>query len=187
MWWSKALLLAAVLALGPAGCGFRPMYGSMGGRDSVADADLARIRIEPIKDRMGQLLRNGLLARLTPRGEAADYAYTLRILLSENVSNLGYRKDANATLASLTITAQIQLNGEGSTGILSDSATSIVYFDHLGPRYASVATERDAEERALNQLADDIRNRVTAAIQRYRANPNDERYRRRSTLGESPR
>lgn len=184
MWWSRALLLVAVFALGPAGCGFRPMYGTLGPEDSAAGAELARIRIEPIKDRVGQQLRNGLLARLTPRGEAADYKYSLKVILSESVGNLGYRKDANATLASLTMTAQIQLMGE-TGGVLSDTATSIVYFDHLGPRYASVATERDAEERALNQLADDIRNRVAAALQRYRTNPDDERYRQKSIFGES--
>lgn len=186
MWWSRALLVVALLALGPSGCGFRPMYGSLGVDESIADAELARIRIEPIKDRIGQQLRNGLLARLTPRGEAADYTYTLKILLSENVANLGYRKDANATLASLTMSAQIQLSSENSR-LLSDTATSIVYFDHLGPRYASAATERDAEERALSQLADDIRNRVAAAIQRYRADPNNERYRQKSIFGEDRR
>lgn len=184
MWWSRAFLVVAVLALGPSGCGFRPMYGSPGA--DAAGAELARIRIEPIKDRVGQQLRNGLLARLTPRGEPADYKYSLKILLTENVGNLGYRKDANATLASLTMTAQIQLTSE-RIGLLSDAATAIVYFDHLGPRYASLATERDAEERALSQLADDIRNRVAASIQRYRANPNDERYQQKSIFGEDRR
>lgn len=186
MWWSRTLLVVAVLALGPAGCGFRPMYGSLGAEESFADAELARIRIEPIKDRIGQQLRNSLLARLTPRGEAADYKYGLKVILSESVNNLGYRKDNNATLANLTMNAQISLSGD-KVSLLAESVTTIVYFDHLGPRYASLATERDAEERALSQLADDIRNRVAGAIQRYRANPNDKRYREESVFGEEQR
>ncbi|ARJ66482.1 hypothetical protein WV31_12790 [Magnetospirillum sp. ME-1] len=179
MWWSRAFLLVAVLVLGPAGCGFKPMYGTPSGDASAVAVDLAAIRIDPIKDRIGQQLRNALVQRLSPRGEAADYSYTLKVQLSESVNNLGFRKDTFATIANLSMSAQILLSGNQTT-ILSDSVTTTVYFDHLGPRYASVATERDAEERALVQLADDIRNRITAAIQRYHANPNDEYYRRRS-------
>lgn len=179
MWWSRALLLVVLVTLGPAGCGFRPMYGTPGGAAAGVDADLGSIRIEPIKDRTGQQLRNALLQRLSPRGEAADYAYTLQIRLSESVSNLGFRKDTYATVANMAITAQVLLSGDRAT-LLSDAVTTTVYFDHLGPRYASVAMERDAEERALNQLADDIRNRIAVAIQRYQANPSDERYQRRS-------
>lgn len=185
MWWSRALLLFAVLVLGPAGCGFRPMYGTPSGAASGIDADLAGVRIEPIKDRIGQQLRNALLQRLSPRGEAADYTYSLQVKLTESVNNLGFRKDTFATVANMSISAQVQLSGNGAS-LMGDNVTTTVYFDHLGPRYASVATERDAEERALNQLADDIRNRIAAAIQRYQANPNDERYRRRSLFqGES--
>ncbi|BAE48832.1 LPS assembly lipoprotein LptE [Paramagnetospirillum magneticum] len=180
MWWSRALLLFAVLVLGPVGCGFRPMYGTPSGAASGVDADLATVRIEPIKDRTGQQLRNALLQRLSPRGEAADYAYSLQIKLTETVNNLGFRKDTFATVANMSITAQVQLSKNGGGLILGDNVTTTVYFDYLGPRYASVATERDAEERTLSQLADDIRNRVALAIQRYQANPNDERYRQRS-------
>jgi LPS-assembly lipoprotein len=179
MWWSRTLLLFAVLALGPAGCGFRPMYGTPSGAAAGLDADLASVRIEPIKDRIGQQLRNTLLQRLSPRGEAADYRYSLQVRLNESVSNLGFRKDTYATVANLSMSAQIILIREGAA-ILGDSVTTTVYFDHLGPRYASVATERDAEERAISQLADLIRNRVAVAIRHYQANPNDERYRNRS-------
>ena len=186
MWWSRALLLFAVLALGPAGCGFRPMYGTPSGAATGVDADMASIRIDPIKDRVGQQLRNALLQRISPRGEAADYAYTLQVKLSEGVNNLGFRKDTFATVTNLSLSAQVVLSGNNAI-ILGETVTTTVYFDHLGPRYASVAMERDAEERALNQLADDIRNRVAVAMQRYQANPSDERYRQRTIFQDESR
>lgn len=155
------------------------MYGTHSGAASGVSTDLASIRIEPIKDRIGQQLRNALVQRLSPRGEAADYAYTLTVKLTESVNNLGFRKDTYATVANLSMSAQVQLSDQRAM-ILGDNVSTTVYFDHLGPRYASIATERDAEERALNQLADDIRNRISAAIQRYQANPNDERYKQRA-------
>lgn len=181
MWWSRALLLTVLAVLGPVGCGFRPMYAPPSGEAAGVDADLAQIRIGAIKDRKGQVLRNALLQRISPRGEAADYKYMLDIILTENVGSLGYRKDTLATVANMTISAQVRLSGEKAS-LLGDTVTTTVYFDYLGPRYASLSMERDAEDRALSQLADDIRNRVAVAIQRYRANPNDEIYRRKSVF-----
>ncbi len=180
MWWSKALLLLAVLALGPVGCGFRPLYArggdDGGGLGAGVESELARIRIQPIKDRLGQQMRNALIQRLTPRGEPGDYDYTLTITLNEAFADMGYRKDTLATLGKMTVSASISLVGNG-VGILSDSASTITSFDYVGPRYASVAMERDAEERAIVQLADDIRSRVAVAVSRYKASPNDARYR----------
>jgi LPS-assembly lipoprotein len=185
MWWSRALLLVALMTLGPMGCGFRPMYGTPSGAQTGVDADLATIRIGPIKDRIGQQLRNTLVSRISPKGEAADYAYALDVKLSESVSNLGFRKDTYATVANLSMSAQVVLSGPTAT-IMGETVTTTVYYDHLGPRYASVAIERDAEERALTQLADEIRNRIVVALQRYQANPNDERYRRRTIFRTEP-
>lgn len=178
MWWSRAFLLVALLGLGPAGCGFSPMYakGDGGGKAGV-NTDLAGVRISPIKDRLGQKLRNALVQRITPQGEPADYHYTLLVVVTESASDLGYRRDSFATLGNLAMMATINLMGEG-VGIMGGSATTVVSFDYLGPRYASVAMERDAEDRAIIQLADDIRGQVAAAIARYKANPNDSRYRK---------
>jgi LPS-assembly lipoprotein len=161
------------------------MYGTPSGAVTGVNADLAAIRIAPIKDRIGQQLRNSLLQRLSPRGEAADYTYTLQVKLSEAVSNLGFRKDTLATVANLSMSAQVILLRDGAV-LLGETVSTTVYFDHLGPRYASVATERDAEERAITQLADNIRNRVAVAVQRYQANPNDELYRNRSIFRDGP-
>ena len=58
-------VLAALLVL--SGCGFEPLYGRFGD-SSIAD-DLARIKIQAIGGRSGQLLRNHLLDGLTPKGE----------------------------------------------------------------------------------------------------------------------
>ncbi len=175
MWWSRALLLVGLVVLGPAGCGFAPMYAKSGGDKAGINTDLAAVRVMPIKDRLGQQLRNALVQRITPQGEPGDYRYTLLITLMETTADLGYRRDSFATLGNLTMTATITLQGNG-VGILANSANTVVSFDYLGPRYASVATERDAEDRAISQLADDIRSQVAAAITRYKDNPNDIRY-----------
>jgi LPS-assembly lipoprotein len=181
MWWCRALLLLALVALGPVGCGFSPLYARGGSGPDYITEDLSRIRISAIKNRNGQQLRNALVQRLTPKGEPGDYLYTLSVELAESASDLGYRRDNNATLGNLTMTATITLHGEGFN-VHSGTATTVASFDYIGPRYASVAMERDAQERAIIQLADDIRGQVAVAIGRYKANPNDLRYRRHDSV-----
>ncbi|TAN71511.1 MAG: hypothetical protein EPN20_04600 [Magnetospirillum sp.] len=181
MWWSRAALLIGLLVLGPTGCGFAPLYAKGGGDKGGVNDDLAQIRIAPIKDRLGQKLRNALVQRVTPRGEPGDYRYTLLVTLADGVSDLGYRRDSFATLGNFTLTATISLSGNGVT-VLAGSSTTTVSFDYLGPRYASLATERDAQDRAISQLAEDIRAQLAVAITRYRGNPNDPLYRKTSEL-----
>ena len=50
------------------------------------------------------------------------------------------------------------------------SARSITSIRYLGPRYASVVTERDTEENALVDAADQIRNGLAAFFANRRAN-----------------
>ncbi|RAU23536.1 hypothetical protein CU669_00050 [Paramagnetospirillum kuznetsovii] len=182
MWWSRAVLLLALLALGPVGCGFSPIYAKGGRADgSSVSADLALIRVSPIKDRLGQQLRNALVRRFNPQGEPAEYTYDLQVEVSQTSTDLGYRRDALATLGRMAVRASYSLTGNGVV-VATNSVEAIVYFDYLGPRYASVAVERDAEERAIIQLSDEIRTIVASSLARYKSNPQDARFRRTGEL-----
>ena len=177
MWWSRPLLLVALLGLGPAGCGFRPLYAVPGAPGAAGDGVSSEsIAIGPIKDRLGQMLRNALLERLTPHGEPADPQCRMSVELTSQSNDLGYSKDSYATLGSLTLSGTTMLSC-GGVLVLGETVTTLVSFDYLGPRYASIAMERDAESRAVTQLADEIRVRTAVALARWRANPADPRFR----------
>jgi LPS-assembly lipoprotein len=178
MWWSRALVLVALFGLGPAGCGFRPLLAVPdSGPGAVSSRETESVAIGPIKDRLGQMLRNALVERLTPRGEPADPRCVMAVELTRTASDLGYRRDSYATLGSLTLSGMVTMNC-GGVGVLSDNISTLVNFDYLGPRYASIAMERDAEERAVVQMADEIRSRVAVELARYRQRPDDPRYRK---------
>lgn len=162
MWWSRALLVAALLALGPAGCGFQPLYGRSPDRKGIGD-ELASVRVLNIEDRLGQQLRNALVERVSPRGEPPDPRYLLAVKLSQATSGLGVQRDATASLARMDVSATFTLS-DGERAIFSGTATSVVSFNLLGPRYGSVAVERDAEARAVNDLAEEIRNQVAVFL-----------------------
>lgn len=170
MSWSRHILAAFLLALGLSGCGFHPMYGRLSAGQGATSAEMQSIRVLAIEDRKGQILRNALVERLTPRGEPATPRYTLKVALTESLGGLGQRKDATATLGEMLLSASFVLSPrgaeEGSGHMVTGAVSTVVSVNYLGPRYGSVAVERDAEERALVDLAEAIRNNIAARLER---------------------
>lgn len=170
MWWSRpvpALVVLALLGLGPAGCAFHPLYGRNEDPKKPAVADkMASIRIVMIQDRAGQKLRNELMSRLNPHGEPAAPEYELTVKLYESVGGLASSLDGTATLAELDASATYYLTLPGG-GAYAGWALATTATDFLGARYASVASERDAEDRALAEIAD----KITSQIAIYLNNP----------------
>ncbi|MBR9972767.1 LPS assembly lipoprotein LptE [Magnetospirillum sulfuroxidans] len=163
MWWSKVALMVGLLALGPMGCGFTPMYAKNQSQANPVVAELAGIRVAGIEDRSGQILRNALVQRITPLGEPAHSTHSLNVKLTTSQENLAERNDGKASLGRLFITATFQLvDYQSEKPVFSSSSRSVVSYRLLGPRYGSTAVERDAEQRALTDLAEDIRAQVAA-------------------------
>lgn len=153
--------MAGVLALGPVGCGFQPMYARTGPQASPVVAELAGVRVAGIEDRNGQILRNALVSRMTPLGEPSRSTHTLEVILNQTRENLAERDDGKASLGRLFISATFRLTEyQGETVVLSGTSRSVVSYRLLGPTYGSTAVERDAEKRALGDLAEDIRTQV---------------------------
>lgn len=153
-----------VLALGPVGCGFQPIYArSSGEASSPVAAQLASVRVSGIPDRMGQRLRNGLVATLNPGGEPASPDYALSVTLNESNIGLATSKDGNATVGETSMRASYQLS-DTRTGkiVLSGNTRAISGYRFLGPRYASTVSQREAQADALTEIAAEIRGGLTA-------------------------
>lgn len=161
MWWSKSVLMAGILTLGLAGCGFEPMYAKRGAPTSAIADELAGIRVAGIEDRQGQILRNALTSRMNPLGEPARQTHTLEVRLNSLQENMAERSDGKASLGRMQITANFHLTSiDGKSSSYSGISRSIVSYRLLGPTYGSTAVERDAESRALTDLAEDIRTQI---------------------------
>ena len=73
-------LIYSLAALGLlTGCGFKPIYGTAGPANIIAQ--LSTVQVVPIKDRIGQQLRNLLLDRINPRARPANLSYKLSVQL----------------------------------------------------------------------------------------------------------
>ncbi len=168
MSWSRravcrlGLGVGATVALGGlAGCGFQPLHGQADNGSSVT-ADLSSVRVEPLRDRVGQQMHNFLRDRLNPRGQPVSPSYRLRVQLTEIVSETGVRRDETATRANLRINADFSLfDFGGGEALFAGSSSSTTSYDILENPFATTVSEEDARERALREVADDIQTRLS--------------------------
>lgn len=157
--------MLAVLAL--TGCGFEPLYGKRGQRDVITE--FAYIDVAPIKDRVGQMLRNELVQRLHAAGRAPAARYRLVTDLSETTSSLAVRKSALATRANLKMTARYQLFGAGDeAAVVSQQESVTVSYNILDSEFATLMAEKDARERAVVVLSEEIQIRLGIFFDRQR-------------------
>lgn len=147
------------------GCGFRPLYGDHEG--GSVSREFARIEIGSIRDRAGQQFRSRLLYLLQPRGTAGSPAYHLGVSLTESSSSLGVQKTSLATRANLVVTAGISLASLGGGEALYTATDQVsVSYNILNSEFATLMAEKDARNRAINALSENIRIRLGAYFER---------------------
>ncbi|MCC7015957.1 MAG: hypothetical protein IT564_01990 [Rhodospirillales bacterium] len=156
-----ALLLPVLLAA----CGFEPLYGRAADKD--VPTDFAFIQIEPIKDRVGQMLHNQLRDAINPRGAPAKPRYYLKVQLSETVQDTAIQRTAFAVRANLVLTASFILHDAATRGsIFSGSAVSTAGYAYQTADHGTLTAEKDARERAVRDLAEEIRVRLGVYFKR---------------------
>ena len=141
------------------GCGFRPLYGDH--TKNEARLDFLGIEIAPIKDREGHLLRNELVRRLHAGGKPNAVVYRLLTKLSESKSSLAVKKSAFATRGNLMISSTFWLirTTDGST-VFSATSQVTVSYNILDSEFASLLSEKNARERGVRELSEDMRTRL---------------------------
>ena len=167
-WPTLAVVGLMLAALGLAGCGYRPLYGSNSGGTGVSN-ELAKVRIGLISDRAGHRLRNHLLDRMNPRGEPGAAAYTLTVSLVETRVDLGVRRDETRTRANLILTATFELRDLSNQRILfSAIARRVASFNISDAEFSTISAESAARRRSVEGLADEITQRVAIYLNRKR-------------------
>ena len=164
------IALVALASLALAGC-FRPVYGdrpaagitSKGGADVAAM--MASVDVKQIEGRVGGKMRNELIFMLTGGAGAGPTAYRLKIDLSEYGRSAVVDPLSNTPQTrTISLKADYELMRAG--GSLDPIAkghafASATYFSDL-QRFANIRAERDAEDRAAVQVAQQIRTRLQA-------------------------
>lgn len=164
-------VIAAVALTALAGCGFSPLYGerSAAAAPGVNEA-LNQIIIRPLPDRQGQKLRQVLREQLQPRGMAQRPAYDLEVHLTSRIEEIGVRLDATSSRANYILTANFYLN-EGANRLIGDRVQAIVSYNILDEQYATVASQADAENRAIRRVGEEIKTRLAVYFHQRAENP----------------
>ena len=152
------LLIVTTCSVILMGCGFQPLHSMNSGASAVS---LAKIRIAPIDDRIGQQFHNLLLDKLTPKGPPAVPRYVLHVTLTETRQSLAVRKDTVATRANLVMRVRFTLvRADDDSVLMTNNATSANSYNILNEEFATLSAENDARVRAARELSDTIKTRV---------------------------
>jgi LPS-assembly lipoprotein len=162
--WQAIVLLLACGML--AGCGFRPLYATSS-EDSAFDEQLASVHIEPISERIGQILANSLRDSFNPTGARVPERYTLNVVLSTATADYVIRKDGTASRELIVVSGRFTLNENGvHDPVLSGSIRINDSYDVGESPYSVVVSNSDAQTRAAQEISVDIRTRVSAYFRR---------------------
>jgi len=166
------IALAAVLAAPLAGC-FQPMYADRGDGSPALRDKLAAVEVPPLKvpnssrnARIGVEIRNALMFKMYGSATGAPPLYTLDLNISSQRSSLIVDPNtALPTIENYGIDATYKLT-EIATGkvVMSGNTFSRVEYDIPGQtqRFARTRAGRDAEDRAAQEIADNINTRLAS-------------------------
>lgn len=163
----RRALLAAFCAASLAACGFEPLLGRYS--DGGAIEQLEAIRIEPIPDRSGQVLRNALLDQLTPLGSATGARYVLRIRLAEPRQTILLRRDDVISRSSYSAQASYELLDLQGKRVLAGTSSFTTDYEVASSEFATRTSLENARDRVMELVAADIRNQLA---QNFRQNQN---------------
>ena len=169
MSWSKRAMMigAGVAALATSGC-LRPLYGPTPSgvplREALASIDVQTVGTTPGQERLGHYIRSELIFDLDGSGETAQKKYKLVLDAAESIQvTTTETSTGRADAALLNVTTKYTLTAvEGGRVLGTGTArTSATYFRDP-QRFASVRAARDAEIRASQLIAEDIKQRLAA-------------------------
>lgn len=152
-------------------CGFRPLYVQHDGDgawysgesyNSSIVSELAQIKVEPIEDRFGQIIRNELIDSLTPKGAPTEPRYRLYVMLAEKqIVQQALRDDITATRERVKYTVNYFLE-ENHERLLNGNSIAFVSYDIMANPYSTTSAQKKTERDAAKIIADDIALRLGA-------------------------
>lgn len=151
-----------------AGCGFHPVYATSGAAEF--DEQLASVTITPISDRIGQILANTLRDSFNPTGIKVQQRYVLTVTLQISTGDYAIRKDGTASAELLSVTGGFNMMEVGKERpVLFGAVRTNASYDVGESPYSVIVANNDAQTRAAQEIAADIRTRVTLYFRRQGA------------------
>lgn len=147
----RAVLL---MPLAVAACGFQPVYGTGGNGQKLQD----RVLVSEPENRDAFLVTRQIEQRL---GRGSDPVYDLSLVVTSQAEGLAINRQGNITRYNLLGAADYVLT-DNRTGQIaaSGSVDNFTGYSATGTSVATLAAEKDARERLMVILADQIVTRL---------------------------
>lgn len=149
-----------------AGCGFQPLYGSQT-QNAKVTASLDQTYVLPIDGRVGQIVRNQLLDKVSPKGLPSRATYQLRVELREQKQRLAIDETDSTNRYNLTLFAKYSLlDASGKQAIYSGSAQSVASYNVVESDFANLAAEKNARQRSAIVVSEEIHRQLSVFLSR---------------------
>jgi LPS-assembly lipoprotein len=174
-----ALTIAAPLLVACGGGGFRPLYGpTANSGEKLADV-LNKVDVAPIPGRVGQRIRNDINFYNSGGGDRLGGQYRLEVAIRESVASVMVKIDGSATGQIYNVDAVFKLVRIADNKVLfqGNSYARVPYqVDQVADPnttqgtstgrsiFANVRARHDAENRAAEVVAGDIKVRIAAFL-----------------------
>ena len=159
----RAGITAIVAAATLSACQVRPLYGEAGAR-SGGDSRLAAVAVEEVATRDAQQVRNHLIFLINGgQAETAEPRWRVNLGISSATTGALARQvstteDAAPTAATVTMTTLYVIADAGTGETVASGKRQVASsFDRPGQSFASARAQRDAEDRAARELAEQLR------------------------------
>ena len=160
-----------LLALLVAACGFEPLYVEKkhdnawyfnGDFDTSISQEMAKIKVQPISDRFGQLLRNDLIDLLSPLGQPEHPKYRLYVkLASKQETDQALRSDITATRKMVRYKVTYYMMSENER-LLDGDSIAFTSYDILANPYSTTMAKKKGDRDAAKIISNDISLRLGA-------------------------
>ena len=152
------LLLPAALPL--AACGFEPLYADHSGE--VTEADLAAVKIMPVREHVGQLLQWQLEREFNPDGATVTPRYALHVALSIKGDYLAIEPNNVAPRGSISAAADMALTTlDEKTTLYRGKIQSISDYNITTNPYSSEVGRSGAEKSVVEDIGEQIEIRLS--------------------------
>lgn len=186
MLYSRKNIALALLTIFISGCGFEPLYVEKKSNEewyyhnefdtSIKD-EMASVKVELIKDRIGQLIRNDLLDKLTPKGIPSSPKYYLSVTnIDKTEIDQALRDDITATRKKVIYKVDYVLKNKDHEQLITGNSVAYLGYDILRDPYSTTFAQKKNEKNAAKIIANDISLRLGAyfhSIQTKRGNPDE--------------
>ncbi|MGB7286933.1 MAG: LPS assembly lipoprotein LptE [Salaquimonas sp.] len=153
-----------LMMLGMGGCQFQPLYSTDSGTIGTSNKQLSSLYVAEVDTREAQQVRNHLIYLLSGGSSPLNPTHEVKLRISSNVKTLaaGVRSAATNqignTAGSVDVNASYEIYNKATNELVArGNRETSAAFDKTSQSFATERAERDAQNRAAREVAEQLR------------------------------